>query len=282
LPILIGTASRGSVRWIPIGGYTIQPSEIVKPFFVLMSAYYWSKRKFNYKNLFKFFIFFLPSFFLIFRQPDLGSSLVMLTIFIGMILFSGISIKQIFPIILVCAILLPLSWFGLKDYQKTRAIHFINPYADPLGEGYNVIQSKIAVGSGGFWGKGFGKGTQSHLSFLPERHTDFIFASTSEEFGFIGDVLIISLYFIIFQRILYISRLVREKKHFFLCVGIFFYFFFQTAVNIGMNIGIMPITGITLPFLSYGGSSILVSMICLGMVQNVYRDSNPERILIIK
>jgi rod shape determining protein RodA len=179
-------------------------------------------------------------------------------------------------------LLIPVFWFLLHPYQRTRAAHFLSPYSDPLGEGYNLIQSKIAVGSGGLWGRGLGRGTQSHLAFLPERYTDFIFASLAEELGFAGSLVVIGLYLFLFLRILKIAFLSRERPFFLLGIALFFYLFFQSVVNIGMNIGVMPITGVTLPLLSYGGSSLLATMISLGMLENISRRNSPDGFLEIK
>jgi rod shape determining protein RodA len=224
----------------------------------------------------------LPVIGLIFVQPDLGSALVVLSIFISSILFSKISFKQFTTLLLSALLLIPLFWFFLHDYQRMRVVHFLNPYFDPLGEGYNLIQSKIAVGSGGFLGRGLGRGTQSHLAFLPERYTDFIFASLAEELGFVGSLTLIVLYLILFLRMLKIASLSKERPYFLLAVSIFFYLFFQTIVNIAMNIGLMPITGITLPLVSYGGSSLVTTMISLGILENISRKNSPDVFLEIK
>lgn len=279
---LLGNITRGSVRWIPLGNFTIQPSEFIKPFFALFSSWYWIRNKFSGKTLVVYALFFLPAFVLIFLQPDLGSTLVLFSIFSGMILFSGIKFKNLLILFLIFLLVLPCFWFLLKDYQKTRAVHYFNPYSDPLGDGYNVIQSTITVGSGGLFGRGFGKGTQSHLSFLPERHTDFVFASAAEEFGFTGTTIILVLYIILFLKMLNIASLTEDRQNFLLVLGLFFYLSFQTIVNIGMNIGILPITGITLPFLSYGGSSLLTNMISLGIIENISRKNRREGTLVIR
>jgi rod shape determining protein RodA len=282
LPFLLGTVTRGSVRWIPLGGYTLQPSELVKPFLVLISAWFWSKGEFSFQRLVQFLFLFLPPLALIFLQPDLGSTLVVLSIFAGAILTSGIKVKQLLVLMVIGILLIPVSWFSLHDYQKMRVVHFINPYSDPLGEGYNVIQAKIAVGSGGLFGRGFGRGTQSHLAFLPERHTDFVFASLSEELGLVGSALVLLLYMMLFLKLLKIASGSKQKNFFLLSLGMFFYLFFQTVVNIGMNIGLMPITGITLPLVSYGGSSLLTTMISLGILESVCRQGGDSGLVEIK
>lgn len=287
LPFLLGTITRGSVRWIPIGQFTVQPSEIVKPFLAIISAWYWSRKELNFKNFFVFSLLSLPIIVLIFLQPDLGSTLAVLSIFAGTLIVLPIKPKQILIFALIAVSVLPLFWFSLKDYQKFRVIHFLNPYSDPLGEGYNIIQSKITVGSGGIWGRGIGRGTQSHLAFLPERHTDFIFASLSEELGLVGAGFILLLYYLLLRRILVIARLAlsnssNNKSYFLLSIGLFSYMAFQIVVNIGMNLGILPITGITLPLISYGGSSLLTVLISLGILQSIFNRSNEEKVLQIK
>lgn len=287
LPFFVGTVTRGSIRWIPIGQFTIQPSEIVKPFLALISAWYWTKKEVSLKT-FLFFIFLLfPVIILIFFQPDLGSTLSVLSIFAGSLFVLRIKPKQIFVFSVVVIITLPLLWFSLKNYQKLRITHFLDPYSDPLGKGYNLIQAKIAVGSGEFWGRGLGRGTQSHLTFLPERNTDFVFASLAEETGLVGSFLILLLYLLLFFRILKIAfnaagSFPNGRSFFLLSMGLFFYLSFQVIINIGMNIGLLPITGITLPLVSYGGSSLLTTMISLGILESVSIRARREETLEIK
>jgi rod shape determining protein RodA len=282
LPFLVGTVTRGSVRWIPVAGFTIQPSEIVKPFLALVAAWFWTKEAFSFKRVLTFIGLLLPATFLIFFQPDLGSTLVVLSIFFGVFLYSGIKGRHLLLLALVVALVIPVAWFGLHDYQRLRVIHFLDPYADPLGEGYNLIQSKIAVGSGGFSGRGWGRGTQSHLAFLPEKHTDFIFASLAEELGLTGAAAVFFLYLLLFWRILKIAQQSRERSLFLLSLGLFFALFFQTVVNLGMNMGLLPIAGVTLPLISYGGSSLLATMTALGILEAISRRRGEEKVLEIK
>lgn len=284
LPLFLGTITRGTLRWISVFGFTIQPSEIVKPFLALASAWFWSKG-FSLKKLFYYLLLSIPIIILIFFQPDLGSTLVVLSILIGAVLVSNIKLKHLIFLLAAGFIILPLFQFFLKDYQKSRIVNFLNPGSDPLGQGYNLIQAKIAVGSGGLFGRGLGRGTQSHLAFLPERHTDFVFASLAEEFGAMGTFSVLILYLFLLLRILKISRfseLKNYKSSFILSMGLFFYLFFQIIVNIGMNIGLLPITGITLPLLSYGGSSLLATMISLGILESIAKNEGRENILEIK
>ena len=284
LPLVLGTVTRGVLRWVPIGSFTIQPSEIVKPFWALISSWFWAK-DFSFKRLLVYFLSFLPISILIFFQPDLGSTLVLLSIFLGTVVVSNIKLKHLLFLGLTFFLVLPVFNLFLKDYQKERIVHFLNPESDPLGKGYNLIQAKIAVGSGGLLGRGLGRGTQSHLAFLPERYTDFIFASLAEEFGIVGSFLVLFFYLLLLFKILKICRLTLTKHNrssYILSTGIFFYLFFQITVNIGMNIGLLPITGITLPLLSYGGSSLLATMISLGMLENIVRNEKSEDALEIK
>ncbi len=282
LPFLVGTVTRGSLRWIPLAGYTIQPSEIVKPFLALAAAWFWAKREFNLRAFFSFSLLFLPVLALIFLQPDLGSTLVVLSIFAGLIGLSGIKLKQALFLLGAALLFIPLLWFSLRDYQRMRVIHFVSPYADPLGEGYNLIQAKIAVGSGGLFGRGLGRGTQSHLAFLPEKQTDFVFASLAEELGLAGTFLVLFLYLLLYLRILRIASRLKDRSHFLLSLGLFFHLAFQTVVNIGMNIGLLPITGVTLPLISCGGSSLLATLISLGILEALSRERSEEGIIEIK
>ena len=268
-PLFFGVFSRGATRWLQIGEKTFQPSEIAKPLLIIFFSHYWTNKKFNLKSLATFLLLLFSPLLLIFLQPDLGSTLVVMAIVLGILLISEVSLRQILGLGLIILILAPLGWFFLKDYQKLRIRHFLDPWSDPLGAGYNLIQSITAVGSGGLMGKGLGKGTQSQLAFLPERHTDFAFASFAEEFGFLGSLALLFLYFLILRNILLISQRQKDKFAMGICLGIFSMIFFQAAVNIGMNLGILPITGITLPLFSYGGSSLVSTMFCLGLVNSL-------------
>jgi len=276
LVFVFGEITRGSTRWIAIGGINIQPSEIAKLTLVLALSLLLSKKKFSnltLKEILFTALVFFPSFILVFLQPDLGTSIIFLVIFIVLLVVAGVNKNLIFIGVTVAGILSAPIWSVLQNYQKSRVVSFLNPSADPLGTGYNVLQSKIAIGSGGFWGKGLGAGTQSHLSFLPENTTDFVFAAFSEEWGFIGSILIVVFYFLLLFIIL---SLVRKKISSFsrlVLYGILVIFFMHILVNIGMNIGVMPVTGIPLPFFSYGGSSFLSLSIMLGVVNSVANNS---------
>lgn len=274
---------RGSHRWIDIGFTRIQPSEIIKPFMTLVLANIITARKDSYlKSFFITLLIYLPIVLLIFRQPDLGNVIVYLVAFLAMVFISGLPLIYFISGGLIFGLLLPIFWSVLKDYQKLRIISFLNPQNDPSGAGYNALQAIIAIGAGQFLGMGLGKGTQSHLLFLPEYHTDFVFASLGEELGFIGGALVIIFCFILLSRILYSAYKTTDNFGRLICVGVFAQLFIQVFINIGMNLGLMPITGITLPFVSYGGSSILSSFISLGLVVSINNYSHKIRPIVIK
>lgn len=274
---------RGSSRWIDIGWVRLQPSEIVKPFIIVVFAGLLSKKE-NMK-LSQYLIVFttlLPILLIIFKQPDLGNVLVYLFIFIMMILANGFSILLLAISFILVGLGFPLIWQILKDYQKARILSFINPHADPVGAGYNALQAVIAIGSGQLYGLGLGKGTQSHLLFLPEYHTDFIFASLGEELGLLGGVVVLLFYIIILARIITIASNSENKFGYLLAIGIWSQIFIQVFINMGMNLGILPITGITLPLLSYGGSSIVSTLICLGICISIARVNKGDTPIVIR
>ncbi len=265
-----GVLSRGSQRWLLIGQFTFQPSELIKPF-LLISFSALAVSKIKHSNYWLFLSGIIPV-IVIYLQPDLGTSLV---IFIGWasIVLSKFSLKTIALIILLLAVVtVPVYKFVLHGYQKTRIMSFLNPYQDPLNNGYHVIQSTIAVGSGQIFGRGLGRGTQTQLKFLPEHHTDFIFASISEELGFVGAFTVILLYGIIFWRVYRISQTTSDSKASLFCLSSLALLGFQTFINIGMNLGLAPITGITLPLLSAGGSSLIAVAINLGLINSIALD----------
>lgn len=263
---ILGIETRGSLRWIPLGIFNIQPSEFAKPILILFLAKFWSENLPTVINILKSLLWSAPLIFLIFKQPDLGSALTVGAIWLGMLFAARISLKKTIILLLIFLLMVPIGWFFLHGYQKDRITSFLSPKSDPLGTGYNVIQSTIAVGSGEFFGRGLGRGTQSRLQFLPEFRTDFIFASIAEEMGFAGSVLILSLYMFLLSYFLKVAYQVNNSFSFLVIIGVFSMFLFQLFVNIGMNVGILPITGITLPLISYGGSSLIVTFISLGMV----------------
>jgi rod shape determining protein RodA len=263
--LILGIETRGSVRWIPLGIFNVQPSEFAKPVLILFLAKFWSGRPASWFNILKSLLYSLPLILLVFKQPDLGSALTITSIWVGMLVAARISLKKIVALALIFTLVVPISWSFLHDYQKERITSFLAPGVDPLGKGYNLIQSTISVGSGELLGRGLGRGTQSRLQFLPEFRTDFIFASIAEELGFLGSILILSLYLFLLSYLLILAQKANDSFQFLVIIGVISMFLFQVVVNIGMNVGIMPITGITLPLISYGGSSLIATLLSLGM-----------------
>lgn len=266
---VLGFETRGSVRWIPLGLFNLQPSEFAKPILILVLAKFWANNSPTWSNILKSILWTSPIFLLIFRQPDLGSALTILAIWTGMLFAAEISLKKIIILALIFLCIVPVSWLFLQDYQKQRVLGFLDPTGDPLGRGYNAIQSTIAVGSGELLGRGLGRGTQSRLQFLPEFRTDFIFASIAEEMGFVGSLIILFIYLYLLTYCLRLAQKIGNSFSFLVIIGVVSMMLFQMFVNIGMNIGLLPITGITLPLISYGGSSLLATFICLGMVASI-------------
>lgn len=262
----VGNVIKGSVRWIDFGFIQFQPSEIIKPFLIIFFADRFAKQKVTKQTLIANLFFFVALVAIIFKQPDLGNVIVYSSIFFSMLLFSKIRLRQVAIFLFAVVLLVPIFFAFLKPYQKDRLTSFLNPSADPEGKAYHQIQSVVTVGSGRLTGRGIGKGTQTHLLFLPEKQTDFIFASYSEEFGFIGNMLLLLCYFTIFIKLLNLIAKTKEQFERLFLVGVFAYIFFQSMIHIGMNIGMLPVTGVTLPLFSSGGSSIASVLFTLGMV----------------
>lgn len=271
---LIGLEVKGSKRWIDLYFLRFQASEFLKAFFILYIAGLFAKVG-RGQNSFKIFIkslaFFLIPTFIIFKQPDLGNALVYIFIYVVMVTFSTLPKKYLIYLAGSILAILPLGWFILKQYQKLRILAFFNPHLDTQGTSYNMMQSIITVGSGKFIGRGLGLGTQSRLFFLPENHTDFAFASLVEQFGFLGGLAIIIFYLLIilvcFKKLIEFAKQDEQNNSYFLyVVGLTSYIFFQFIINVGMNLGLLPITGIALPFISYGGSSMVALMIAMALV----------------
>jgi len=273
LVFLYGKYGGGSRRWIQLGPITFQPSELVKIALIINLARYYSKlgstRGVTLKELITPLILTTIPFLLIVKQPDLGTAMILVLIAGSMTIFVKVERKTLIYTIASFVVTVPLVWFFMKDYQKQRILTFINPDLDPLGAGYHIIQSKIAIGSGMIVGKGFLKGTQNALSFLPEQHTDFIFSVLAEEWGFLGSIVLVICFFVLIAWGLNIAYGCRETFGTILAVGITSMIFWQTFINIGMVMGLMPVVGVPLPFISYGGSSIITMMIGVGVLLNI-------------
>ena len=270
----VGKSSLGATRWLDLGFFRYQPSETMKLVLVLVLARILCKRESDKgmgvsELLFPMGLFLVP-FALTVKQPDLGTAMLLAAITFSMLMFVGVKRGILIFALIVAGLAAPIVWnFGLKEYQKNRVLTFLSPGRDPRGSGYNSIQSKIAVGSGKVLGKGFRKGTQSQLEFLPERHTDFIFSVLSEEHGFIGSVTTLGLFLILYLMGMRIAMQARDKMGALIVVGVMSYMFWHMFVNMGMVIGLMPIVGVPLPLLSYGGSSMLSTMTGLGLISSV-------------
>ncbi|MBP2649626.1 MAG: rod shape-determining protein RodA [Firmicutes bacterium] len=271
--MFVGQSALGAQRWIQIGPISLQPSEFSKIIMIISLAHMLDKRsgKLNtFKEIIPVFIYVGVPFLLVLKQPDLGTALVFLAILFGMIFVAGINLKHLGAIGLAGAALMPIFWHFLKDYQKKRLTVFLDPNIDPLGSGYHIIQSKIAIGSGMLFGKGLFGGTQSQLNFLPENHTDFIFAVIGEELGFIGASIVLLLYFLLLYRSVKVAGEARDNFGMLLATGISSMLMFHLLVNVGMTAGIMPVTGIPLPLMSYGVSALTTNMVCIGILLNIY------------
>ena len=270
--INFGITVSGSQRWIDLYFINIQPSELMKIFIILCLAKFFHRKRLEninsfYSVIISLIIIFLPM-SLVIIQPDLGTSLLISISGIIVLWFAGLNHKYFFYSFLISILSLPFIISFLKPYQKLRVLTFLNPDRDPLGAGYQIIQSKIAVGSGGLFGKGFLKGTQSYLEFLPEKHTDFIFTLFSEEFGFIGSVLLLCLYALIIYRIIRIGAISRSYFAKLYCYSFSVSMFIYIVINMSMVLGLLPIVGSPLPIMSYGGSSMLATMIGFGIVMS--------------
>ena len=277
LLLFLGNKIRGSASWFQFssaaGGLSFEPVEITKFALIALLAKYFSSRHIDF-GLFRHISIsgvyvFLPA-ALVLLQPDLGSASLMIIIWVAIMLVSGIRIRHLLVLLLIFSVLAGSAWmFFLKDYQKDRISAFVGPDKDPLGSGYIVLQSIIAIGSGGWWGKGLGHGSQSQLNFLPEQHTDFIFATIAEEWGFLGVSSILILWGIVFSRLFIIALNASTNFARLFTFGFIILLLTHVFINIGMNMGIMPVTGIPLPLLSYGGSNLIATMATFGIIQNI-------------
>lgn len=273
--LFLGEPISGAKRWFQFSFFNFQPSELAKFSLVLFLSRYYSRKPAYDLNLFYSlilpFLFVLVGIILIFIQPDLGTAMILLIIFMGTLFIVKVKWTYILGFVLVMLALLPLFFFLLKDYQKQRLLVFFNPNYDPLGAGYTIIQSRIAIGSGKILGKGWLSGTQSQLRFLPAAYTDFIFSSFSEEWGFLGSIILVFLYYQLINQILLKSGIIFETFGRLISYGIFFMFTSQIIINISMSLGLLPVVGIPLPFFSYGGSNLLVNFISLGVLLNIIK-----------
>ncbi|HXK41080.1 MAG TPA: FtsW/RodA/SpoVE family cell cycle protein [Candidatus Paceibacterota bacterium] len=266
---------RGVNSWIILGGLTFEPVELAKLMLIVLMAKYFSQRHVHindFRHIVVAGIYFSLPFAIIFLQPDLGSSIIFLAIWLGMLMAAGINKRHLFLLISVGILVGYSAWlFALQPYQKTRITAFLDPYNDPRGSGYNIIQSKIAIGSGYFFGNGFGQGSQSNHGFLPEPHNDFAFAAFTEQFGLVGISAVMAMVLIIISRILYVgSRTISNFGKLF-SIGLAVFIGSHVFISAGVNVGLLPVTGLSFPFLSYGGSHILSLMIGLGILQGIKR-----------
>jgi rod shape determining protein RodA len=268
-----GQSTGGSRRWINLGLLKLEPSEIAKLAVVLVMVHYlreepprggWQARHMLLPAL----LLAVPA-VLVLKQPDLGTALILVLITATLVFVSGLNWRTTAVVVLTAMLAAPLAWHYLKPYQRERLVSFINPQSDPLGSGYHIIQSEIAIGSGGAWGKGLFKGTQARLNFLPEQTTDFIFAVYAEEFGFAGSIVLLGLYAALIARGAWIARHARDRFGSLLAVGVTGVIFWQVAINVGMASGMLPVVGITLPLVSYGGSSLIAMMAASGVLISI-------------
>lgn len=280
LVFILGVIRLGAQRWLRFGWFNFQPSELAKLIMVIFLARYFSSKSmqdvFLNVNRFNFFkalilpaVFVVIPVFLIIEQPDLGSGIIVLIVFLAMLFLAGVKLRYLIFVFLLFVLSMPFVWSLLRDYQKNRILVFLNPNMDPLGAGYNMIQAKIAIGSGLLFGKGWLLGTQSQLHFLPESHTDFVFSTFSEEWGFFGSFGLIALYYLLIRQGIVIAMKTNDYFGRLLALGISLMLTIQACVNIAMNLGFAPIVGIPLPLMSYGGSSVLVTFLSLGILVNI-------------
>lgn len=271
---LFGFTVKGAERWIDLGFIQLQPSTLAFLLMVIVLAKYFAD---NYENLssprtiFKSFVYVLIPTAFIAWQPDLDSAIILMLIWAIMLVVSNAKRVYIVVLGIFSFLSLPLLWLLMRDYQKERVMTFLNPSADPMGAGWNVNQSIIAIGAGQIWGRGLGQGTQSQLNYVPEKHTDFIFAMIAEEMGFLGVSILLSLFLILLYRGAKIAFLARDFFGTYLAIGITSFYFLHIFINIGMNMGIMPVTGLPLSFISYGGTATIVNLAGIGILISIYR-----------
>lgn len=273
LVLIIGKISSGSQRWISFGFFAFQPSEIAKLALVLALARFFSEREghggYRLRDLWQPLLMTLIPCALIIRQPDLGTAVLIVFIAASVILFIRIRLRSLLVLIGSVMALAPFVWFALKDYQQRRILTFLDPESDPLGSGYHINQSKIAIGSGLLWGKGFLKGTQTRLDFLPEQHTDFAFSVWAEEWGFAGSLFLLTIYFMLLIWGLNIAKNSKDRFGSLMAIGFVAMIFWQVFINVGMVTGLLPVVGIPLVLFSYGGSSLVTTLCAMGLLMSI-------------
>ena len=269
---VLGSLIFGSRRWIEFGGMSLQVSEFVKVVIILIVARYLSELKrgeVGVRDLLKLGgLVGIPT-LLVFKQPNLGTALTYVAIAAVGVLLAGIRWRYVAAILLACGLAAPVAWPLLADHQKQRVLSFLDPYSDPLGAGYQVIQSRIAIGHGGIWGTGATHGTQTQLGFLPVAHNDFILSTFAEEHGFVGVVVVLGLYFLLVMQIVQNAQTAPDRSGMYICMGVATLLLFHILVNVGMGVGSMIVTGIPLPLMSAGGSNLFAVFLMLGLVNNV-------------
>ena len=280
LILIVGARIRGIKAWFQVGGVAIQPVELAKLALVILLAKFFSKRHieiYRIRHLLVSGLYLVAPVLLVLVQPDLGSAIVLMSVWLVVVLFSGMKLRHFAFLLLAAVLVAVMGWsLVLLPYQKARIVSFVDPYHDPHGAGYQMIQSMIAVGSGTMWGKGLGYGSQSHLHFLPEPETDFIFATYAEEWGYAGALILLGLFFVVLWRIVQIGIRAQDNFSRLYTLGFAALIFTQVFIHIGMNMAVMPITGINLPFVSYGGSSLVIFLIGIGIVQNIRMNARRE------
>lgn len=278
--LFVAPLTHGTRAWFQIGGAGIQPVELAKPVLVLLLAKYFSRRHIEIARLRHIIISGLyagGAIFLVLLQPDLGSALILAATWFAVIFFSGIRLRHLALFLLIAFLGAGVAWFSLLEpYQKARITAFVDPYRDPLGSGYNTIQAMIAAGSGKLWGKGIGYGTQSHLNFLPEAETDFIFSAFAEETGFAGSIILLGLFGALGWRMIVIGLRANDNFSKLYVLGFASVVFSEAFIHFAINLGLLPVTGIGLPLISYGGSNMVATLAGLGILESIHINSRPE------
>ena len=280
--LLFGTTVRGTLGWINFGFFKLQPVEGAKIVLIIFLASFIAKKHTELGALVRVIASLVLTgilVLLVLMQPDLGSALVLIGIWVGMIFVSGLRLSHVALLVFLGISVAGISWFFLQPYQKDRLLNVIHPHADVRGSGYNVLQAMVSIGSGGMVGKGIGHGSQSQLNFLPEKHTDFIFATITEELGLVGAGFVLLIYGVLLFRVWRIGVRARDNFGYLACAGVLVFLLIQITVNIGMNAGVLPVTGIPLPLISYGGSSLVATLVALGLVLNIGQKSREASLM---